>query len=297
MLAEPASRVASICPAAGPEPVRRACRASAAVSPSDWRNAARSRGPPRPRLKPRQGPLDIGAMAQALAQCQARVVSIDIELDRIEPVVDRGALGQWCREMIGQQSRARRGDGAVDRRQQASAALPGAARHQFEIAPGRGVDLHDRAGHDPPRRFEMWRLSLLGQADIIDQCARRGDLGAAEIAKAVERADPVEVFEPAAGRVAVEAGVGQRGQDRLPFGQHLEQRRAGQQPLGQQDLARRKAGEIAGQGGLARSAPAQRRRSTDRARRDRFLRRPRPARRDNCGGGRRAARPRSRCRR
>ncbi len=98
----------------------------------------------------------------------------------------------------------------------------------------------------------MRRLSLLGLADIIDQGSRRGDLGPAETAKAVKRSDPVEVFKPAAGSAAVEPGVGQRGQRRLPFGQHLEQRGAGEQPLGQQDFARCDAGKISGQGGFVR---------------------------------------------
>jgi hypothetical protein len=190
-------------------------------------------------------------MAQALAQCQARIGSIDIELDRIEPLGDRGALGQWCRKMLGEQPRPRRSDGAVDGRQQASLALPGEAPHQLEVAPSRRVNLHDRAGHDAPWRFEICRLPLLGQADVINECAPRRELGAAEIAEPVERAHSVELLEPPAARVALEAWVRQRGQDRLPLDQQFEQCRAGQQPLGQQNLARRKAREIAGEGRLA----------------------------------------------
>ena len=154
--------------------------------------------------------------------------------------------------MIGQQPRAGRSDGAVDRRQQAAAALARRIGDQFEIAPGRRVDLHDRARHHPARRFEVWRPALLGQADVIDERAGGGDLGPAEIAEPVECCDPVELLEPPAGHAALEAGIGQRGQNRLPFGQELVERRAGQHPLGQQDLAGCEAGEVARQRRLAR---------------------------------------------
>ncbi len=97
----------------------------------------------------------------------------------------------------------------------------------------------------------MRRPPLLGQRDVIDQRAGGRELGAAETAKPVERADAVEFLQAAACGLALEAGIGQRRQRRLPFGEQLEQRRAGQQPLGQQDLARHQAGEIARERRLA----------------------------------------------
>ncbi len=97
----------------------------------------------------------------------------------------------------------------------------------------------------------MRRPPLLGQSDIVDEGAGRGELGAAEIAEAVERANPVEIFEAAAGGIALEPGIRQRRQGRLPLGEEFEERRAGQHALGQQDLARHQAGEIAGERGFA----------------------------------------------
>ena len=37
------------------------------------------------------------------------------------------------------------------------------------------TDLHDRSRRHPPRRFEMRRPALPGEANIIDERARRGD--------------------------------------------------------------------------------------------------------------------------
>src|SRR5271165_4285961 len=42
--------------------------------------------PTAPEAQSRQRPLDVRAMAQVLAQCRARLGSIDVELDRIEPL-------------------------------------------------------------------------------------------------------------------------------------------------------------------------------------------------------------------
>ncbi len=98
---------------------------------------------------------------------------------------------------------------------------------------------------------EMRRPSLLGQPDVIDEGAGGGELGPAEAAKPVERADPVEFLQTAARGLALEAGIGQRRQGRLPFGQQLEECRAGQQPLRHQDFARHQTRQIAGEAGLA----------------------------------------------
>ena len=94
-------------------------------------------------------------------------------------------------------------------------------------------------------------LPLLRQPDVIDQRAGGGKLGAAEIAKPVERLDAIKFLQPATRAVAVETRVGQRRQRRLPLGEQLEQCRPGQHALGQQDLAGGEAGEIAGERRLA----------------------------------------------
>ncbi len=198
-----------------------------------------------------QTPLDVRAALQPLAQSLAQLRAVHKKLDRVEPLGDRSRLGQWRRQVIGEEAGAGPGHRMVDRREQAPLALAGEGRHEFEIAPRRRIDLHDRCRHDLPGRFEMRRPSLLGQPDVIHEGAGSGELGAAKTAEPVERADPVEFLQAAARRLALEAGIGQRRQGRLPFGQHLEQRRAGQQPLRHQDLARDQTGEIGGERGFA----------------------------------------------
>ncbi len=204
-----------------------------------------------PEAQSRQGPLEVWAAPQPRPQSGRQLGAIDQESDCVEARRDRGGVGQRCGEMLGQEPRPTGGDGPVERRQEAAAALAREARRQFEIAPGRRVDLHDRPRRHPPRRFEMRRPALLGEADIIDERAGRGDFRPPEIAEAVERLDPIEGFEAPARPVAIEPGIGERRQGRLPKGEQLEPRRAGQQALGQQNLAGRKAGEIGGQGRFA----------------------------------------------
>jgi hypothetical protein len=216
-------------------------RGALAERPAQRRQIAR---PAAAEAEPGQSALDIGAVAQPLAQPRSRIRGIDKKADRIEAGRDRRRLGQGCREMLGQEPSAGRGPGTVDRRQQAAAALARRSRRKLEVAPRRGVDLHDRARSLAARRFEMRRRRLLGQADVIDQGAGRRDLGAAEIAKAVKCLDPVKAFETPARRVAVKARIGQRRQRRLPFGEQIAQGRTRQQPLGQQYLTRHQPCEI-----------------------------------------------------
>ena len=77
-------------------------------------------------------------------------------------------------------------------REQAAAPLAVESLGQFEIAAGGGIDLHHRAVGEAARRREARQLALLRQLDVVDQRAGGGDLGAAEGAEPVERADAVE---------------------------------------------------------------------------------------------------------
>ena len=204
-----------------------------------------------PEAEAGQGALDVGAAAQELAQRRPHIGAVDEELHRVEPRRDRLGRGQRGGKLLGEEPRSGSGQGAVDRGEEAAAAFARQGRHQFEVAPGGGVDLHDRIGRDQLRRGEMRRAAmgarLLGQRDIIDERAGRRDFGPAETAEPVERLDAVKAFEPAARRLAVEARVGERGQGRLPIAKQFEQGRARQEPLGNQDLARHDAREIGGE--------------------------------------------------
>ena len=114
-----------------------------------------------PERQAAQGALDIGTMLQALAQGGARVRPLDKERDRVEPRFDLLRDRQRPREMLGEKARAGAGQGAIDRRQKTAAPLAREALGQFEVAPRRSVDLHDRAGDDALRRHQIGGAALL----------------------------------------------------------------------------------------------------------------------------------------
>ncbi len=172
--------------------------------------------------------LDIGAAAQPLAQTGAGVGPVEEELHCIEPRRDCRGVGQRCGEVLREEACAGAGLSPIDRGEKAAATLAGEGRGQLQIAPGGGVDLHDRLRRDLLRRRQIRGASLLGQRDVVHKRASGGDLGPAKAAEPVERLDAVETLEPAARGLAVEARVGERGQRRFPIGEDLEQRRPGQ---------------------------------------------------------------------
>ena len=76
---------------------------------------------------------------------------------------------------------------------------PASAARELEIAPRRGIDLHDRAGGEAPRvpPAAAGAPSCVS-LEIVDQGAAGGDLGPREAAEAIERRDREEPA-PAAG--------------------------------------------------------------------------------------------------
>src|SRR3546814_14026525 len=59
---------------------------------------------------------------------------------------DRGLVGERTREIVGEQPCARRGDGAVDRGEQATLARARHRADKFEAFAHRGVDRHAEIG-------------------------------------------------------------------------------------------------------------------------------------------------------
>ena len=110
--------------------------------------------------------------------------------------------------MLGEKARAGAGQGAIDRRQKTAAPLAREALGQFEVAPRRGVDLHDRAGENALRWHQIGGAALLCQRDVIDERAGGGDLGPSELAEPVERLNAIEVFKPPPRRLAVKPRIG-----------------------------------------------------------------------------------------
>ena len=77
----------------------------------------------------------------------------------------------------------------------------------------------------------MRRPALLGQADVVNERAGGGELGAAKTAEPVERAHRVKFLQTTARSLALESWVRQRRQNRLPFGEQLEELGARQHAL------------------------------------------------------------------
>ena len=132
---------------------------------------------------------------------------------------------------------------AVDDREQAALAAAGEGFRKLEVAPGRGVDLHDRALAQPARPAEARQATLLGQLDIIDERAGRGHLGAPERAEGVEGLHAVERLEAAPGALAVEPAAGLGHEHALPLGEAVRELRPVEQAVGQQDLTGRETRE------------------------------------------------------
>ncbi len=190
--------------------------------------------------QPRQRPRHVRAFLQQRAQILAQPLLAHEELDQVEPGVDRLRIGQRPGQIGRQAPRAGPGHGPVDRGEQAAAPLARQRLDQFQIAPGRGIDLHDRADAQAARLAELGQFAALGQVDIFDEGAAGSAFRTAEGAEPVQRADAIELGQALAAGFAVEAGIGLRRQHGTPFGQQLEEFGLLQQPVAQQQLARLK---------------------------------------------------------
>ena len=196
--------------------------------------------PPAAHRQARQGPHHVRPAPEAFADRRAQVALVDQVSHGLGAAGDGVRVGQRRGQALGQQPAAGAGHRAVDRAQEAALAAAGERLDQLEVAPGGGVDLQDSARGQPRGGRQARQAALLGQFDIFDDRAGGGHLGAGEEAEGVQGLDAVERLETAAGVVAVEARRGQRAQDRLPFGEDLEQGLVLQQGLGQQQFARAK---------------------------------------------------------
>ena len=201
--------------------------------------APRGRAGRRGRGEPRQRALDIGAAAQPLAQGRRAALG---RSTKNSTASSRAAIAAGSVSGAARCSARSRAPAPVTVRSIVASRLPlrspASVCGQFEIAPRRRVDLHDRAGGEPARRLQQRQRALLGQRDVIDERAGGGELGAAEAAEPVERARRRRT--PARRRRAVslsKRGLGSGVSAGLPLGEQLEERRARQQPLRQQDLA------------------------------------------------------------
>ncbi len=176
---------------------------------------------------------------------------LDKKGDPVEPRLDPGHIGQGRGQPFGQKSRARSGHRAVDDGQKRAAPFARQRLGEFQVAPGRGIDLHHRAvgarRRQAARAREARHTIDLGQRQIVEQRTRGGDFRAARIAKGFQRADAVSVVQALARVFGVEPASGQRRQDVLELTAQPRHVVARQKGLRQQQFAGRDPRQRGGQ--------------------------------------------------
>ena len=135
---------------------------------------------------------EVGRARQFAPQRLARRRRLDQKIERAEPFVDRGGIGQRAREPLGEEPRAGRRHGEIDRRQERALARAAQGSGELEIGAGGGVDFEACAARAPGRGREGRARLELGALDVGQRQRGRRDLGAGEGAEAVERLDPIE---------------------------------------------------------------------------------------------------------
>ena len=104
-------------------------------------------------------------------------------------------VGERAGEIVGKQARAGRGDGAIDRAEQAAVARARHRADKLEAFARRRVDRHPPRGKVPHRRLKKGRAAGADMVEIGEERAHRGDFAAPELAEAVERLDAEKGFE------------------------------------------------------------------------------------------------------
>ena len=99
-----------------------------------------------PEAEPRERALHVGATAQPLPEAGPRTFRLDQEAHGIEARGDGVGVGERRGQPRPEQPGARAGHGPVDDREQATGGCAFQRRRELQVAPGRGVDRHRRAG-------------------------------------------------------------------------------------------------------------------------------------------------------
>ena len=151
--------------------------------------------PPAPRDEAAERTPRVGQRAERGAEIAAPQRIARETVDKVEPVEDRGLVGERAREIVGEQARARRGHRAVDRAEQAAIARARHGADEFEAFARRGVDRHAARRLMPERRLEEDRLAGADMVEIGDERAHRGEFATAELTETIERLDAEKAFE------------------------------------------------------------------------------------------------------
>ena len=216
--------------------------------------AARSRGPPRSRLKRARARRKSGACMSARRKASRIGARLDQEIKRIEPPIDSLRVGQRTRQPLGEQASPCGGHGQVDRRQKRTVARAAQGPRELEVGAGRGIDFEARPARAPGRSRERRPGLELGALDISQRERGGGDLGAGERAEAVEGFDAVELADPPFGRRAVAAVARERRRGNAHLTDDLGKRRFFVHGLRSDDLARLKPRDLRGEARFVRLA-------------------------------------------
>ena len=163
------------------------------------------------------------------------------------PPGDRVEIGERAGEMLGQQPRAVRRDGPVDRGEQAPGPLPRQSAGEFEVGARRRVDGQGGtavlSGRDRQRRA----CRELRAGDVQEHRSGSRDLGPGELTEAFQRRDAVLLTDAPLGRGRLQLCLGERDDRGAALLPDPRQGRIRMDRLGQDDLSRVVSGDGAGE--------------------------------------------------
>ena len=108
----------------------------------------------------RESAQKIGRVGQRAAQGVARGRRLDEEIERVEPEVDRGRVGQRTGQPLGEKAGPGGGHGQVDRRQERAFARAVQGSRELEVGAGGGINFEARPARAPRRGERAGRASI-----------------------------------------------------------------------------------------------------------------------------------------
>ena len=144
-----------------------------------------------PRHHPSERPPEIGDGAQDVTQLRPFDRPITPELHQRQPRLDRRDVEQRGRQILRQQPRARAGDAAVHRADQAAGSSAGGGFEDFEARPRGLVHRHAGFGGTQDGRQQQGQAAASDVFEIGDQAARRRQHRTGEIPEGIECRDPM----------------------------------------------------------------------------------------------------------
>ena len=161
-----------------------------------------------PRHQPAKRAPEIGRGAQNVAQLCALDRTIPPELHQREPRLDGGGIQQGRGQILRQQARARPGDAAIHRADEAPRAPALGGFQYLKASPRCGIHRHRALGLAQHRGQQQWQLAAPDMIEIGDQAPRCAEHRAGESAEGIERRHPMHRLQPLCPGIAGEGGAG-----------------------------------------------------------------------------------------